>query len=139
MTEGRWEHFAHGADVGVRGIGATPGEAFAKAAEALTATITDPASVRAEQAVTITCAAASLDDLLYDWLNALIFEMATRRMVFGRFEVSVAGGRLAATAWGEPVSVARHEPAVEPKGATYTALRVRENDGGWVAECVIDV
>jgi tRNA nucleotidyltransferase (CCA-adding enzyme) len=29
---------------------------------------------------------------------------------------------------------------VEVKGATYTALRVaREADGGWVAQCVVDV
>jgi SHS2 domain-containing protein len=43
-------------------------------------------------------------------------------------------------AWGEPVDVGRHQPAVEVKGATYTGLRVaRENDGAWVAECVVDV
>ena len=32
------------------------------------------------------------------------------------------GHRLQATLWGEPVDVARHAPACEPKGATYTAL-----------------
>ena len=35
---------------------------------------------------------------------------------------------------------ARHEPAVEIKGATYTALRVeRQKDDTWLAQCVVDV
>ena len=37
-----WEHFPHGADIGVRGIGATRSEAFEQAARALTAVIADP-------------------------------------------------------------------------------------------------
>ena len=66
--------------------------------------------------------------------------MATRNMLFGRFSVRVAGGTLAATAWGEPVDRARHRPAVEIKGATYTALSVTQRgDGAWVAQCVVDV
>jgi tRNA nucleotidyltransferase (CCA-adding enzyme) len=78
--------------------------------------------------------------LLVDWLNALVFEMATRRMLFSRFEVEIGAGRLRALAWGEAVDVERHKPAVEVKGATYTSLRVaQEADGTWVAQCVVDV
>ena len=78
--------------------------------------------------------------LLVDWLNALVYEMATRRMLFSRFEVRLDGTRLHATAWGEPVDVARHRPAVEVKGATYTQLKVaRDEQGGWLAQCVVDV
>jgi tRNA nucleotidyltransferase (CCA-adding enzyme) len=46
---------------------------------------------------------------------------------------------LRATAYGELVDVERHEPAVEIKGATLTALQVREEPGGWRAQCVVDV
>jgi len=47
---------------------------------------------------------------------------------------------LQATAWGEPIEVARHQPAVEVKGATYTELAVkRDEEGRWVAQCVVDV
>jgi RNA-splicing ligase RtcB len=44
MGEKRWEHFPHEADTGVRGIGASPAEAFEQAAIALTAVITDAVS-----------------------------------------------------------------------------------------------
>ena len=51
----------------------------------------------------------------------------------------IDGSRLDATLWGEPVDVARHAPACEPKGATYTALRVAKDiDGRWLAACVVE-
>ncbi len=135
-----WEHFAHGADIGVRGVGPTKEAAFEQVALALTGVVTDPGSVRPNVPVHITCAAAADDVLLVDWLNALVYEMATRRMLFSAFVVSIDGPRLKATAWGEPVDRPRHEPAVEIKGATYTGLRLdREPDGHWVAQCVVDV
>jgi SHS2 domain-containing protein len=37
------------------------------------------------------------------------------------------------------VDIARHQPAVEIKGATYTSLRVAQEDGAWVAQTVVDV
>ena len=74
-----------------------------------------------------------------DWLNALIYEMTTRRMLFARFEVHSDGLQLVASARGEAVDAVRHRPAVEVKGATYTALRVAREDGHWVAQTVVDV
>lgn len=134
-----WEHFEHGADIGVRGLGVSKAQAFEQAALALTAVITDPDSVAAQETVRIECEAPDDELLLADWLNALIYEMAVRRMLFGRFQVELDGGRLQAQAMGEPVSVARHRPAVEVKGATYTTLRVAPVDGGWLAQTVVDV
>jgi SHS2 domain-containing protein len=60
-------------------------------------------------------------------------------MLFSRFAVSLAGNRLSAEAWGERVDVARHRPAVEVKGATYTMLRVAPQGEGWLAQTVVDV
>jgi SHS2 domain-containing protein len=140
MSGKRWEHFPHGADMGVRGVGDTRDEAFEQAAVALSAVITDPAGISATEEVEIRCQAPDDELLLADWLNALIYEMATRKLLFGRHEVHIKDHRLAARAWGEPVDPARHQPAVEVKGATYTALRVaREANGEWVAQCVVDV
>jgi SHS2 domain-containing protein len=136
----RWEHFSHEADIGVRGIGASRDEAFEQAALALTAVGTDPQSVRPKEAIEIACEAPDDELLLVEWLNALIYESGTRRMLWGRFRVRVEGRRLRATAWGERTDVARHQPAVEAKGATYTALSVRQDDtGAWLAQCVVDV
>jgi protein archease len=139
MDAPRWEHFSHEADMGVRGIGRTREEAFEQAALALTAVITDPANVRPVEPVAIEASAPDDEMLFVDWLNALVYEMATRSLLFSRFEVHITDHRLDARAWGEPVVDERHEPAVEVKGATYTALQVRNEGGEWLAQCVVDV
>lgn len=135
-----WQTFPHEADIGVRGSGATLEEAFAGAALALTAVICDPATVVPSQPVHIDCQAPDLELLLVDWLNALIYRMATRHLLFARFEVRIDGSRLHATVWGEPVDVARHQPAAEAKGVSYCELKVaRQADGQWLAQAVVDV
>jgi tRNA nucleotidyltransferase (CCA-adding enzyme) len=140
MLGKRWEHFAHDADIGVRGIGASRQDAFEQAAIALSAVITDPHTLQAREKVEITCEAPDDELLLVDWLNALVYEMVTRKLLFARFEVHLNGQRLQARAWGEKIDVARHQPAVEVKGATLTCVRVgQEADGNWVAQCVVDV
>lgn len=135
-----WEHFPHQADIGVRGIGTTKEAAFEQAGLALTAVMTEPTSVAPIQEVTLTCEAPDDELLLVDWLNALVYEMATRRMLFSRFSVRFNDRSLHATAWGEPIEIMRHQPAVEVKGATYTELSVKqEEQDRWIAQCVVDV
>ncbi|MDH5527009.1 MAG: archease [Nitrospirota bacterium] len=139
----RWEHFEHQADIGVRGYGPTVEDAFEAAATALTAVIVAPEQVATPLRVEVTARSADRELLLAAWLNAIIFEMATRRALFSRFSVRITadgtGDRLYGVLEGEAVDVARHQPAVEIKGATYTALKVVQVDGGWIAQCVVDV
>jgi tRNA nucleotidyltransferase (CCA-adding enzyme) len=136
----RWEHFAHDADLGVRGHGRTLAEAFEQAALALAAAVVDPRAVAATASIDIACEAPNEELLLVDWLNAVIYEMTTRNLCFASFSVETDGTRLRAQARGEPLDPAKHELGVEAKGATYTALRVaREADGMWLAQCIVDV
>ncbi len=72
MIVGRWELIPHGADVGVRGTGNSKAQAFEQAALALTAVITDLASVSAKESVEIACEAADDEILLVNGLNAVI-------------------------------------------------------------------
>jgi SHS2 domain-containing protein len=139
MSTARWEHFEHEADMGVRGIGPTLSTAFEQAALALSAIITEPALIEARDRVVIECEEADSALLFVDWLNALIFQMATRKLLFSRFEVEIDGARLTASVWGEPINIEKHQPAVEIKGATYTELEVYQQAGQFVAQCVVDV
>ena len=66
------------------------------------------AEVTPQVAVEVKCEASDIEFLFVEWLNAIIYEMAVRRMLFGRFAVRIDGGRLEGTLWGEPVDVARH-------------------------------
>ena len=135
----RWEHFPHEADMGVRGIGSTEAEAFEQAALALTAVVADPSAVHAREMVRISCEAPDDELLFAEWLNCLIYEMSSRKMLFSRFSVRLDGRYLEGEAWGEPVDRTRHHPAVEVKGATYTSLQVAQVNGNWIAQTVVDV
>ena len=124
----------------MRGFGPTREAAFEQAAMALMHAIADPDRIGPREAVEIACEAPDDALLFVDWLNALIFEVATRGMLFCRFEVRLDGRRHAGRAWGEPIDPMWHEVAIEVKGATYTELKVGPRPGGgWLAQCVVDV
>jgi len=127
--------------MGIRGLGCTREDAFAQAALALTAVITDLKTIEPKRSIEITCQAGDDGELLLaSWLNALLFEMAARNMLFSRFEISIHNNRLRAAAWGEKLNIAKHKPVVEVKAATYADLKVRQKkDGTWLAQCIVDV
>jgi tRNA nucleotidyltransferase (CCA-adding enzyme) len=140
MQNPSWSHIEHDADIGLRARAPSRESLFETMGEALTAVVTDPASVRLERQLDIHCEAPDDALLLVDWLNALIYEMATRRMIFGSWRVKFDGHKLDARVAGETVNRARHRPVVEIKGATYTALSVeQDSSGNWHAQCVVDV
>jgi tRNA nucleotidyltransferase (CCA-adding enzyme) len=140
MSDVHWEHLPHGADIGVCGVGRSKAEAFEQAAIALTAVITDPQSISGKVPVEVECAATDDEMLLVEWLNAVIYEMATRKMLFAKFAVRIDDHKLTAKAWGEAIDLDRHDAAVEVKGATCTDLKVAQDEtGSWRAQCVVDV
>jgi SHS2 domain-containing protein len=157
-----WEHYSHPADIGIRGFGPSKEEAFAQAALALTAIVADLETVEPKEEVKISCQDQDDEFLFVSWLNALIYEMATQRMLFSRFQIRIdkpavkpqakylapqfiAGSPrftqdLSASAFGEKINVKKHTPAVEVKAATYTDLKVGQSkNGDWVVQCVVDV
>ena len=103
MTECKWEHFYHQADIGVRGMGPSPAEAFEQGAIAMMAVICDPEKVEPVTPVEITCEAPDIELLFVDFLNAIVYEIATRCMLFSKFQVKIDGNALTATVWGEAV------------------------------------
>jgi SHS2 domain-containing protein len=135
-----WEHFSHGSDIGIRGFGCSVEEAFEQGAIALTAIVADISRIEESETVEVRCDAPDLELLFVSWLNAVIYEMAVRSMLFRKFRVVTSGCSLTGTLVGEKVDPERHQVAVEAKGATVTALRVdREQGGQWLAQCIVDV
>jgi SHS2 domain-containing protein len=134
-----WQHFTHDADIGIRGVGHTLSQAFEQAALALTAVITDLDKVTPQQSLTIELSGDDPEYLFLDWINEIIYLMATRKMLFCQFETTLEDNHLQATLWGEAIDVAKHQPAVEIKGATMTELKVSEDNGMWFAQTIVDV
>ncbi len=135
----QYETFEHESDIGIRGFGSTPEEAFESAAAALYSVMVKIEAVKPLEQKQITASAPDRELLLVEWLNALLSLSDIERVVFSRFEVKIEGALLSGTAWGEKLDRVRHEPNVEVKGATYHMLKVDKDNDRYVAQCVVDV
>ncbi|MCX6098639.1 MAG: archease [Candidatus Bipolaricaulota bacterium] len=133
----------HTADIAVRAWGGTVGEAFAEAARGLIGAMVSLEYVRPMTSRAFALRGSSLELLLVDWLAALVAEKDVSGLVFARFDVDIVEDgpevALRASAWGEPLDPARHEPRLEVKGISLLGLRVRVDGETWFAEYVADV
>jgi SHS2 domain-containing protein len=133
----------HTADIAIRAWGGTVGEAFEEAARALVGAMVSLERVRPTTSRAFALQGSSLELLLVDWLASLVAEKDVSGLVFARFCVEIeedgAEAVLRASAWGEPLDRARHEPRSEVKGISLLGLRVRMDGGTWFAEYVADV
>lgn len=134
-----YETFEHEADIGIRGFGQTPEEAFENTAVALYSVMVNIHAVKANEKRNLMVSAPDRELLLVEWLNALLSLSDIEHLVFSKFTVKMEGASLTGTAWGETLDRERHEPNVEIKGATYHMLKVADEHGRFVAQCVVDV
>lgn len=134
-----FETFEHGADIGIRGKGKSLEEAFANGAKALFSLMFELSSVKTKRQIEISCSAPDLDMLFVTWLNRLIALADVDNLALSEFDVTINGLELKATAKGEPIDPEKHDPGVEVKGATFTMLTVCEENGQFIAQCVVDV
>lgn len=137
MTE-QTSYFEHGADIGVIGRGNTLEGALVDAANAMFAIMAPPEQVDESLRVEIEFDEDDAEYALVTWLNRLLSEARLHGAVFRRFELARDGahfwGRAFGCAWNPGIS-----RGTEVKGATLTALSVRQDDQGWEARCVVDV
>jgi len=134
-----FETFEHEADIGIRGFGGTMAESFESAASALYSVMVTLDRVKPEEKRIVTVSAPDRELLFVEWLNALLSLSDIEHMVFSKFEVAITGTFLTGSAWGEALDHERHEAHVEIKGATYHMLKVAEENGRFVAQCIVDV
>ncbi len=131
-------YFEHGADIGVIGRGATMEDAFVGAARAMFAIMAAPGEVRETVSVEIRFEEADAEFALVAWLNRLLAEARLHGAVFSRFELARDGAHYRGRAFG-----CMWNPAIargtEVKGATLTALSVKQDENGWEARCIVDV
>jgi len=134
------ETFDHTADLGLRVRAAELDTLFAEAAQVLFSVIVeDPHSVEPRQHVDIELTGDELDLLLFDWLKELLYRFDADGMLFSRFDVHVADGKLTGVAWGEPLDRDRHVLEHEVKAITYHGLKVEQTADGWLAELIVDI
>jgi SHS2 domain-containing protein len=134
------ETFEHTADLGLRIRAADLDTLFVEAAQALFGTVVeDLTTVRPLQKIDVQLEGDAIDYLLFDWLRELLFHFDAEHLLFGKFAVHVTEAGLTASAWGEPLDLARHNMEHEVKAITYHGLRVEKVGDEWEAEVIVDI
>ena len=132
--------FDHTADLGLRMRADDLGGLFAEAAAALFAAIVaNPETIRPVVTSTLQLEGTDREYLLFDWLAELLYRFDSEGLLGCRFDVQVDDTGLRATVAGEPVDRQRHELEREVKAITYHGLKVTEENGGWLAEVIVDI
>jgi SHS2 domain-containing protein len=119
---------------------------FREAALAFTDTITDLGAVEATSPQLIQIASPTIDDLLVDWLEELLYRFEVRNLLVADVDVRIvevprtgAGWRLEGILQGETADSTRHRIKVLIKGITYHQLEIQRVGGHWETSLVFDI
>ncbi len=132
------------ADVAFEAWGATLEETFLAAADAtLNTMVEEIGTVAPRERRVISLAADSLDLLLFELLQELVYHKDADRLLLRvrdlRIEETGSGYRLHADAIGETIDPDRHPLLADVKAVTLHRLSVEKTPSGWRAVVVLDV
>lgn len=138
-----YELLPHKADVIVKGIGNSYEEAFCEAAKAMFSVMVELGDVKPVGEVKIEVRAKNMEELFVAWLNELLSEASLNNVLFSEFDVKIKKEKdkyvLEGIAKGEVIDPKKHRLKTEVKGASYSGLKVAEEKGRFIAQCVVDV
>ena len=136
----RFRTIEHTADIGIEVEADNLSELFEGVAAAMFSLMVDPDTVRQTVERELSLEAGDLEELLFMWLNELLFVLYAEGLLFSGFKVKDIGeDRLVATATGEKLDPQRHRLDEEIKAATYHEMMVERRDDGWKARVIFDV
>ena len=135
-----FEILEHPADIGFRAFGRTMAELFETAALALLSIACEIEDVAARDEHHLEAAATDYESLLVAWLNEVLYWFDGKRIAFRRFRIQeLEPERVSAVGWGESRDALRHRAKLIVKAVTWHQLKVRQSNGGWMAEVFLDV
>lgn len=135
-----FKQIEHTADLGIEVEADTLEELFEGAASAMAFMMADIEKVSGAEEREIFIYASDLNEMMFRWLNELLFLFETEQFLFRGFRVSrIEGERLEAEITGEKYDPERHEIFDEIKAATYHMMEVSRKNGKWFARVVFDV
>jgi len=122
----------HTTDAEIEAYGSNLEEAFENAAKALEDTMVDIKTISPLINENIKVDGDDKEELLYNWLEALIIKQDTESMLYSKFECEVSKGqrgrfKLDARVSGEKYDPKKHEQKTAIKAPTYHEMAITEN------------
>jgi len=144
---GAYTFFDHTADAGLNIRGDSCEEVFEYAALGMCSLIVDPDTVERKQEIEINISSYSLEELFFQWLKEVLYQINSTGMVFSSLrlkidEFSGIKGKMyyiSAFLYGEKLDIERHEVCNEIKAVTRHILRLKGEKKDWKATVIFDL
>jgi len=145
-VEKPFEYAEHTADVMMIAYGCTLEEAFINAAYAFANFIYDLSKVEPRQKVTIQVTGIDLEQLLFNWIDELLYRLDAENFALGKIEELKIEKKndeyvLTAVVLGEPYDKAKHGfKGTIIKAMTYHMMEIKQLENGvWKVQYVVDI
>lgn len=131
------------ADVAFEATGKTIEELFESSALAVTNTmVKDLKSVKQKVTKNIEVKSDTLEMLLFNFLQELIFLKDAKLLLFNKFDIRISKGKklkLTVKASGEKLDMKKHELLVDVKAVSMHNYKVQKTKSGWSVSVILDV
>ena len=138
-----FNYFETTADLGVEAKGKSLEEAFKEGAKGLYNIMVDIDKVDKKEKIEFEIEGEDLEELLYNFLNELLFYTDVENLVFSDFDVKIEkdnnGYRLKCIAYGEKINKEKHNIKEEVKAVTYHMMEVKQEEDGWKIRYIVDL
>ncbi|AIJ06370.1 hypothetical protein JH146_1528 [Methanocaldococcus bathoardescens] len=138
-----FNYFETTADLGVEAKGKSLEEAFKEGAKGLYNIMVDIDKVDKKEKIEFEIEGEDLEELLYNFLNELLFYTDVENLVFSDFDVKIEkdnnGYKLKCIAYGEKINKEKHNIKEEVKAVTYHMMEVKQEEDGWKIRYIVDL
>lgn len=129
----------HTADVMFECYGKNLHELFANAAIATTDVMVERKSVGKKVKKVIELQNDKTDNLLFDFLEEIIYLKDAEELLFKEFKVTIKDGKLKAICLGEKINRKKHILKLDVKAVTLHKFEVKKTAKGWKAVFILDI
>jgi len=138
-----YELLEHQSEIGIRASGDTIEEAFSEASKALFSIMTNVNIIEDIEFANIMVKANNMEELFAQLLNELIFMMNINNTFYSKFEYKIKKEKeeynLTGIIHGEKIDEHKHELKTEVKAATYSGLKVWDENKKHYVQIIVDV
>lgn len=125
-------------DVMFEAYGKTLEEVFVNAALAMFSVICQIKKIKAKKVKEVEVMAKDVEELMINWLQALISLVDTESMFFSKFEISeITEKKLKAKCYGEDITAKKGETVV--KAVTYYKYKFEKTNKGYIVRISLDI
>jgi SHS2 domain-containing protein len=135
-----YKFLEHTADVKFRAEGSSLEEAFSEAALALSETVRGTIVIESRRDEVFSVEGTDIESLLHNFLEELLFLLDSRDFLMSSIkEINIDAEKFKAEGIFSGDSGERYKFTNDVKAVTFNEMFVKEQDGRWVCQVVLDV